>query len=102
MGIKIGGIDTNASVNMNQDPVLTLSFIGKNYETTVYSFYTRDDDSFYVVKDGEYLDFYVYSREIFYDGGYDTYNYGYWAAYELLNEAISGNVGGVYDMPYEQ
>ena len=102
VGIKIGGIDTNASVNMNQDPVLTLSFIGKNYETTVYSFYTRDDDSFYVVKDGEYLDFYVYSREIFYDGGYDTYNYGYWAAYELLNEAISGNVGGVYDMPYEQ
>lgn len=100
--INIGGIDTGAVVNTNRDPVLTLTFVNKKYNTTEYSFYTRDDDSFYVFKDGTYLNFYVYSREIFNDGGQDTYNYGYWKAYELLKDAISGNNGGVYVIPDDQ
>lgn len=99
--INIGGIDTEAVTAAGQSPVLTLTFIGKKYNTIEYSFYRRDDDSFYVFKDGEYLNFYVYSREIFNDGGQDTYNYGYWKAYELLNDAISGNNGGVYVIPDE-
>ena len=77
-------------------------FNGKDYVTTTYEFYTRDSDSFYVFKNGEYMSFYVYSSEIFNDGGYDTYNYGFWKAYELLDEAISGNISGVYDMPSER
>ena len=99
--IQIGGIDTSAVVNTSQGPVLSLTFIGKNYATTEYDFYIRDDDSFYVFKDGEYMNFFIYSREVFYDGGYDTYSYGYWKAYELLNEAISGSISGIYDMPNE-
>lgn len=97
--IEIGGIEPDVSVNTSQGPVLTLSFISRNYNTTEYSFYTRDDDTFYVFKDGEYIDFYVYSREIFNDGGQDTYSYGYWKAYELLNDAISGNINGIYEIP---
>ena len=45
------------------------------------------------------MNFFVYSREIFNDGGSDTYSYGFWKAYELLNEAISGSINGVYDIP---
>lgn len=97
--IKIGGVDTKAVVNTSAGPALTLSFIWKNYDSTEYAFYTRDDDSFYVFKDGEYMNFFVYSREIFNDGGSDTYSYGFWKAYELLNEAISGSINGVYDIP---
>ena len=97
--IQIGGIDTSAVVNTSQGPALSLSFTGKNYVTTEYDFYTRDEDSYYVFKDGVYMNFYVYSREIFFDGGNDTYSYGYWNAYELLNEAIYGNIGGIYDLP---
>ena len=52
-----------------------------------------------IFKDGEYTGFYIYSREIFNDGGYDTYSYGFWKAYELLDEAILGSIGGIYDMP---
>ncbi len=99
--IEIGGIDTAAVVNTNGGPDLTLSFNNKSYVTTLYEFYTRDNDSYYVFKDGEYMNFYVYSREIFLDGGQDTYNYGYWKAYELLNTAISGSISGIYDMPSE-
>ncbi len=100
--IKIGGVETDANINKSSGPVLTLSFNGKDYVTTTYEFYERDSDSFYVFKNGEYMSFYVYSSEIFNDGGYDTYNYGFWKAYELLDEAISGNIGGVYDMPSER
>ena len=99
--INICGIETDANVNTSSGPVLTLSFLDKSYVTTTYDFYTRDSDSYYVFKDGEYTGFYVYSRELFNDGGTDTYSYGCWRAYELLNEAISGNVNGIYDLPKE-
>lgn len=99
--INIGGIETNASVNTSSGPVVSFAFLDRTYVTTVYDFYTRDSDSFYVFKDGEYTGFYVYSRELFNDGGTDTYSYGCWRAYELLNEAISGNVNGIYDLPKE-
>ena len=99
--INIGGIETNASVNTASGPVVSFAFLDRTYVTTVYDFYTRDSDSYYVFKDGEYTGFYVYSRELFNDGGTDTYSYGCWRAYELLNEAISGNVNGIYDLPKE-
>ena len=44
------------------------------------------------------MNFYVYATEIFNDGGTDTYNYGYWRAYELLNQAITDNMNGIYDL----
>ncbi len=99
--INIGGIDVDADVNTATGPVLSLIFLDKNYVTTTYDFYLRDNDSFYVLVNGEYTGFYVYSREIFNDSGTDTYSYGYWRAYELLNEAISGNINGIYDLPKE-
>ena len=94
----ISSVEMDAKINKEAGPELTLSFIDRNYVTTVYEFYTRDSDSYYVVKNGEYRDFYVYSREIFNNGGTDTYNYGYWKAFELLNDAISGNSNGIYDI----
>ena len=100
--IKIGGIETGASVNTSAGPVISFSFNDKSYNSTVYDFYTRDDDSFYVFKDGTYTDFYVYSGELFNDGGLDTYSYGCWRAYELLSEAISNNMNGIYDIPREE
>jgi hypothetical protein len=47
---------------------------------------------------GEYSQFYVNSDEIFANGGADGSAYGFWAAYELVNEAIDGNINGVYDV----
>ncbi len=97
-GIKIGGIEIKDNLNFSSAPVLTLSFNDKNYNTTTYEFYTRNSDTYYAFKDGEYLGFYVYAKELFYNAGTDTYNYGCWSAYELLNEAISNNINGIYDI----
>lgn len=97
-GIKIGGIELKDNVNTAGGAVMSFSFIDKSYNTTVYEFYQRDADTYYAFKDGEYLGFYVYAKELFYNAGTDTYNYGCWSAYELLNEAISNNINGIYDI----
>ena len=97
--MEIGGIDTEAVVNVEANPVMKLDYTTTNYEKHTISFYQRSDNSYYVVKDGEYTKFFVFSKELFNDGGTDTYNYGVWAAYELLKTAIDENVNGLYDIP---
>lgn len=97
--INIGGVEINADVDTSKDPALRIEFIDNNYNITTYTFYSRNDDSYYAFMNGEYMGFYVYSREFFYNGGSDTYSYGCWSAYELLNEAIAKNINGIYDLP---
>ena len=99
--IKIAGSEPGATVDTSAGPVITLEFVDNGYQSTVYEFYTRDADSFYVYKNGEYTSFYVYANEIFYNGGLDTYSYGFWSAYELLSEAITNNSNGIYEIPTE-
>ena len=96
--IKIGGVEIAEKIKPSSEAELTLTFIDKNYVTTVYEFYPKGTDSYYVFKNGEYMNFYVYATEIFNDGGTDTYSYGYWRAYELLNQAITDNMNGIYDL----
>lgn len=96
--IKIGGVEVAEKTKPSSAPELSLTFIDKNYVTTVYEFYPKGTDSYYVFKNGEYMNFYVYATEIFNDGGSDTYSYGYWRAYELLNQAITDNMNGIYDL----
>lgn len=94
--VEIGGIDTEAAPDY--DPVLTLTFYTKTYDTKVVDFVTRDANSYYVFINGKYSSFYVYANELFNDGGTDTYSYGAWSAFELADEAISNQSNGVYDI----
>ena len=96
--IKIGGVEIAEKTKPSAAAELSLTFIDKNYVTTVYEFYPKGTDSYYVFKNGEYMNFYVFATEIFNDGGTDTYSYGYWRAYELLNQAITDNMNGIYDL----
>ena len=97
--INIGGVELDANVDNSGNPALRIEFIDNNYNITTYDFYERSDDSYYVFMNGEYTGFYVYSREFFNNGGSDTYSYGCWSAYELLNDAITKNINGIYDLP---
>lgn len=97
--INIGGVALDVNPDTSKEAGIRIEFIDKNYNITTYEFYSRDDDSYYVFVNGEYTGFYVYSREFFNNGGNDTYSYGCWSAYELLNEAISKNINGIYDLP---
>lgn len=97
--MEIGGIDTDAVVNTDATPVMLIEYITTQYENHTLAFYQRTDDTYYVVKDGVYMKVFVYGKELFNDGGTDTYNYGVWVAYELLKTSIDENVNGVYDIP---
>ena len=97
---RLSGIDTNAKPEYK--PELNFTFNTKTYVTYKIDFVKRDESSYYVFVDGEYSYFYVDNAELFAYGGKNTYAYGAWAAYQLLDTAIKENVGGIYDIPEAQ
>lgn len=98
--IDIGGVDVESKPAL-ENPVLTLKILDKTYKATNIDFVQRDDASYYVFIDEQYTGFFVYSSELYKDGGTDTYNYGIIPAYELLTEAISNNINGMYEIESE-
>ena len=96
--MEIGGIDMDAEPSYG-DPLCSFTFVGKDYQTKTVEFITRTNDSYFVFVNGEYSGFYVFDKVLFNNGGQDTYSYGVWEAYKLLNTAISENINGVYDIP---
>ena len=99
--MDIGGLELDAKPVLN-DPVCNLTFITSNYQTYLVEFVKRNNDSYYVFINGEYSGYYVYDKVLFNNGGTDTYSYGVWEAYKLLNTAISENRSGVYNIPVDQ
>ena len=98
-GIGIGGVEENAVIPENASADTSIKVFDRNHSAVVYAFYRRNDDSFYVTKDGKYTGFYVFKRELYNDGGQDTYVYGIWPAYEILTKAITNAMNGVYEIP---
>ena len=96
--MPIAGSDVKASPTLN-DPVSTFSFIGKNYQTKTIDLVKRNNETYYVFADGNYTGFYVHDDALNKNGGQDTYSYGVWEAYKLLNTAISENMNGIYNIP---
>ena len=100
--INIGGVEENAVISSSAVPVTTITIFDRNHSSVVYTFFKRNDDSYYVCKNGQYTKFYVYGKELYNDGGTDTYDYGLWPAYEILTKAITSQINGVYDIPAKQ
>ena len=96
--IMIGGIDTTAHPKVS-DSIMTLTFVTKEYQTLKFDFVPKGSDQYYVMQNDQYTSFYVNAAELFHDGGQDTYNYGVWPAYQLLDTAIRNNANGIYDIP---
>ena len=97
--IDIGGIEQNANIPETAVADTSIKVYDRNHSAVVYDFYRRNEETFYVKKNGEYTGFYVFKRELYNDGGTDTYNYGIWPAYEILTKAISEGINGVYEIP---
>ena len=100
--INIGGIDESAVIPESAVPDTSIKVYDHSHSAVVYEFYRRNTDSFYVTKNGEYTGFYVFERELYNDGGQDTYSYGIWPAYEILTKAISNGISGVYEIPEQK
>ena len=97
--INIAGVEENSPVSENAVPDTTITIFNRNHSSVVYDFYKRNDATYYVYCNGVYTKFYVYARELYNDGGTDTYDYGIWPAYDLLTKAITNSINGTYDIP---
>lgn len=100
--VNIGGFEEIANIPETAYADTSVKIYDRNHSAVVYDFYRRSDDSFYVKKNGEYTGFYVFKRELYNDGGTDTYDYGIWPAYEILTKAITNAINGVYDIPEQK
>lgn len=98
-GINIGGVEEHANIPESAVADTSIKVYDHNHSAVVYDFFRRSDETFYVVKNGEYTGFYVFKRELYNDGGQDTYNYGIWPAYEILTKAITDGINGIYEIP---
>lgn len=97
VGMQYSGVDTEADPELESE--LSYSIITNDYAIVDIDFVVRDDNSYYVFRDGEYTGFYVMASELFGYGADDPYGYGSWAAYELTVTAIENSVNGVYPLP---
>lgn len=95
--MEIAGSDVNAKPTLT-DPYSSFSFIGKNYQTKTIDLVKRNNETYYVFADGVYTGFYINDDALNKNGGQDTYSYGVWEAYKLLNTAISENMNGIYNI----
>ena len=97
--INIAGVEEVSPVSSNAVPDTSITIFNRNHSSVVYDFYKRNDVTYYVYCNGVYTKFFVFGRELYNDGGEDTYDYGIWSAYDLLTKAITNSINGVYDIP---
>ena len=96
--MEIGGFEPEAEPELT-DPYMNIRIVTRSHDTINIDLIPRGTDSYYVFINDDYAGYYVYSTELFADGGTDTYSYGIWGAYDLLNNAIMNSVNGIYDIP---
>jgi len=93
--INITGFDFAAQPENTRD--ITITITRKDSTQKILDLAVKDENTYYAFIDGEYFGFLVSKDEIYKDNGSNLYNYGAWAAYNRLIEAISGDEGsGIY------
>ena len=96
--MEIGGFEPEADPELT-DPYMNVRIVTRSHDTVNIDFIPRGTDSYYVFINDDYAGYYLYSTELFADGGDNTYAYGVWSAYDLLNNAIMNSINGIYDIP---
>lgn len=76
---------------------ISITMTRRDSKQTIIDLAVRNENTYYAFIDGEYHGFLVSRDEIYKDNGTDLYEYGAWAAYKRLMEAIDGDSGsGIY------
>ncbi len=93
--MNITGFDFDAKPVDTKDATIIIT---RNDSTqTTIDLAVKDENTYYAFIDGKYVGFLVSKDEVYKDNGSDLYDYGAWAAYKRLIEAINGDDGsGVY------
>lgn len=92
-----------ADFDMDAKPVdtkdVTVVITKKDSTQITIDLAVKDENTYYAFIDGTYQGFLVNRDSLYKDNGATLYDYGIWAAYNLLNKAIDGQTNGVYTMP---
>ena len=95
--IDISDFDFDAKPVDTKDITIVIT---KNDSTQItIDLAVKDENTYYAFIDGVYQGFLVDRDSLYKDNGATLFDYGIWAAYNLLNKAIDGQVNGVYAMP---
>jgi len=93
--INIGDFDFAAKPVNTKD--ITIAITLKDNTQKIINLAVKDENTYYAFIDSAYVGFLVSKDEIYRDNGANLYDYGAWAAYDRLIEAIDGDNGsGVY------
>ncbi len=94
--INITGFDLTAQPVDTKDITITI-YLNDN-TSTIIDLAKKDENTYYAFINGSYYGFLVNRDELYKDNGTNLYDYGTWAAYERMTEALNGQVNGVYDV----
>lgn len=93
--MNITGFDFAAKPADTKDISITVT--QKDTTQTTIDLAVKDENTYYAFINGAYSGFLVSKDEVYRDNGKNLYDYGAWAAYGRLMEAIDGDNGsGVY------
>ena len=93
--MNITGFDFDAKPVNTKDITITVTL--KDSTQKIINLAVKDENTYYAFIDGEYYGFLVSKDEIYRNNGTNLYDYGAWAAYDRLMEAIAGDDGsGIY------
>lgn len=91
-----------SGIDLDQLPVNTknVSFkvIKKDGSSIIIDYSEKDSESYYIFIDDLYNGFVVSKSELYGSDGTNYQGYGIWDAYELLNNALDGQMNGKYDI----
>jgi len=91
-----------AEIELEQDPknMKTVSFkiLKKDGSSIIIDYSEKDNESYFVFINDIYNGFVINKSEIYGKVGTTYPEYGIWDAYELLNDALDGQINGKYDI----
>lgn len=90
--------ELNFEANPQNMKTISLKILKKD-GSSIRVDYSIIDNDYYVFINDLYLGFIVRESEIYGEDGTNYSEYGIWDAYELLNDALDGQLNGTYDIP---
>ena len=94
MEIRFG--EVSEDIASADDITVSIRIVKKNNQVSTIELSPDHDDLYALFLDGHFTGFLVSSNEIYSDKIAEP---GVWYAYELLNQALDGQINGKYDVP---
>lgn len=91
-----------SAIELEESPLnlktVSIKILMKDGNSIIIDYSQKDQENYYLFIDNAYLGFVVNKSAIYGKEGTDYSEYGVWDAYQLLDEALDGQMNGTYDI----